>query len=74
MDLGPQGYAVVKVNKVMPRANVDPEQARQEAAQYGRWWTSAEAMAYYNLLKERYKVQILVPKPSAEGGPEGAAR
>ncbi|HYF16529.1 MAG TPA: SurA N-terminal domain-containing protein [Ramlibacter sp.] len=74
VDLGPQGYAVVKVNKVMPRANVDPEQARQEAAQYGRWWTSAEAMAYYNLLKERYKVQILVPKPSAEGGPEGAAR
>ena len=40
-----------------------PQQAQQELAQYNNAWSSAEARAYYDLLKERYKVQINVAKP-----------
>jgi peptidyl-prolyl cis-trans isomerase D len=63
VELGEQGYAVVKVNKVVPREAPSPEVAQHERDQYEQWWSSAETMAYYNLLKERFKVQILVPKP-----------
>jgi len=63
VDLGPQGYAVVKVNKIVPRQAPAPEAAQQERDQYEQWWASAETLAYYNLLKDRFKVQILVPKP-----------
>jgi peptidyl-prolyl cis-trans isomerase D len=63
VDLGEQGYAVVKVNKIVPRDAPSAETAQQERGQYEQWWASAETMAYYNLLKDRFKVQILVPKP-----------
>lgn len=63
VDLGPDGYAVVKVDKVLPRDTPPPQQAKQELAQYDNAWSSAESRAYYDLLKERYKVQINVPKP-----------
>jgi peptidyl-prolyl cis-trans isomerase D len=64
VDLGQQGYALVKVNKVLPRETPPEDVARQERQQYAQWWASAETVAYYNLLKERFKVQIDVPKPS----------
>ena len=64
VDLGEQGYAVVKVNKVLPRQTPPPEVARQEIQQYGQWWASAENLAYYELLKERFKVQVKVAKPT----------
>lgn len=63
VDLGPDGYAVVKVAKVLPREAPPPAQAQQEREQYARAWSAAEALAYYNLLKERFKVQIMVPQP-----------
>lgn len=63
VDLGPEGYAVVKVNKLLPRDTVAPQQAKQEIAQYTRAWGTAEAMAYYEVLKARYKTQINVPRP-----------
>lgn len=66
VDLGAEGYAVVQVNKVLPRETPQPAQAQQEQAQYGRAWGMAEALAYYETLKERFKVEITVPKP-AEG-------
>jgi peptidyl-prolyl cis-trans isomerase D len=69
VDLGEQGYAIVKVNKVEQRDAPPPEQAKQELQQYERWWASAEGQAYYELLKARFKVQMLVPKP-----PEIAAK
>jgi len=64
VDLGEQGYAVVKVNKVLPREMPPEAQAKQEQGQYAQAWGSAEALAYYNLLKERLKVEILAPKPT----------
>ena len=70
VDLGPQGYAVVKVNKAMPRDPPVPELAAQERQQYTQWWSTAESLAYYNLLKERFKTQILVAKPAPRSGDE----
>lgn len=63
VDLGAQGYAIVKVGKVMPRDARDEATAKQERNQYTQWWTSAENMAYYNSLKERFKAEILVARP-----------
>jgi peptidyl-prolyl cis-trans isomerase D len=64
VDLGPDGYAVVKVNKVIPREARPAPVAKQEAAQFGRVFSSAENLAYYEMLKERFKVEINVPKPA----------
>lgn len=64
VDLESQGYAVLKVNKVFERGAVDAATAKQELDQYGQWWTAAEGLAYYNLLKDQYKTQIKVPKPA----------
>jgi peptidyl-prolyl cis-trans isomerase D len=47
----------------VPRETPSAETAQQERSQHEQWWASAETMAYYNLLKDRFKVQILVPKP-----------
>lgn len=63
VDLGADGYAVVKVNKVLPREAPPPAQAQQEREQYTRAWSAAESAAYYNMLKDRFKVQIKVPAP-----------
>jgi len=68
VDLGPDGYAIVQVNKVLPREAPPPQQAQQELAQYSRAWTMAETVAYYEALKERFNVKINVPKPK-EGVP-----
>lgn len=68
VDLGMQGYAVLKVNKVLPHEPATPENAKQELQQYARWWGAAENTAYYNMLKERFKTQIKVAKPAARAG------
>ncbi len=64
VDLGVQGYAIVKVNKVVPRDPPAEAAALQERKQYAQQWTSAETLAYYNGLKERFKAEILVTKPA----------
>ena len=63
VDLGAQGYAIVKVVKVLPRDPVPEATAKQEHLQYAQWWTSAESLALYNVLKERFKTEMKVPKP-----------
>ena len=63
VDLGGQGYAVVKVTKVLPREPRAAAAAQQERAQYAQWWTAAESMAYYKLMQERFKVEITAPRP-----------
>ena len=64
VDLGAQGYAVVKVVKVMAREPAQEAVAQQERNQYAQWWTSAESLAYYTTLKERFKTEIKVAKPA----------
>lgn len=62
VDLGAGGYAVVKVEKVLPRSeSASPERTR-ERDQYAQWWASAEGLAYYRLLKEKFKVEIKAPR------------
>jgi peptidyl-prolyl cis-trans isomerase D len=72
VSLGAQGYAVVKVEKVLPRAaREDKALLQQEAQQYGQWWSGAEGQAYYNALKDRFKARIKVPAPQAGSGVTG---
>lgn len=61
--LGNEGYAVVRVDKVLPRTPRDAQGLAQEVQQYGQWWSSAEGLAYYETLKERFKVKLLVSEP-----------
>jgi peptidyl-prolyl cis-trans isomerase D len=65
VDLGVEGYAIVKINQVLPRKERAPNERDQARAQYTQWWSSAEGQAYYKLLQERYKVKFLVSKPAA---------
>jgi peptidyl-prolyl cis-trans isomerase D len=63
VDLGAQGYAVVRVNMIVPRPTPTEAAAKQDRAQYTQWWTGAENQAYYGLLKERFKVEIMAARP-----------
>ena len=64
VDLGPQGYAIVKVERVLPREALSEDQTRQAREQYSQWWATAEGQAYYQALAQRLKVEIKVSKPS----------
>jgi peptidyl-prolyl cis-trans isomerase D len=68
VDLGSQGYAVLKVTQVLPRDPRDATVTQQERAQYAQWWTAAESLAYYKLMQERFKVEIKTPKPAPSQG------
>lgn len=70
IDLGNDGYVVAKVNKVIPRPAPAPQMAQQERQEYAQAWATAENLAYYNMLKDRFKAQILVPKPGNEPEPK----
>lgn len=63
VDLGPQGYAIVKLLKVIQRDPPQEAAAKQERNQYAQWWASAESLAYYSVLKDRFKTEIKVAKP-----------
>ncbi|PKO61132.1 MAG: peptidylprolyl isomerase [Betaproteobacteria bacterium HGW-Betaproteobacteria-18] len=64
VDLGAQGYALVRINRVVPRDEAAQAAVRQSREQYAQWWTGAELQAYYALLKEKLKTEILVPIPA----------
>jgi len=74
MDLGAQGYAVIRVNRVLPRAPVAPATAKQEREQYAQWIANAESQAYYQLLKERFNVQMKVQRPAPPANDPQSAR
>jgi peptidyl-prolyl cis-trans isomerase D len=75
VDLGDQGYAVVRLNKVeAPDAASDEMKALQP--RYGQAWANAETQAYLESLKRRYKAEIktdVVKAEAAEGAASGAA-
>jgi peptidyl-prolyl cis-trans isomerase D len=58
VDLGAEGAALVKVNKVLPLKLSDQE-IKETQNQFGGYWGRAEADAYYRSLKRKYKVQFL---------------
>ncbi|MDQ2928211.1 MAG: peptidylprolyl isomerase [Pseudomonadota bacterium] len=57
VDLGPQGYLVAKITKLLGR---DPSvgDAAKGRSQYAQVWGDAVAQAYYAALKARYKVTV----------------
>ena len=63
VDLGADGYAVLRVVKRLGRAVAAPDVAKQESEQFAQAVAAAENLAYYNVLKARYKAEILVPRP-----------
>jgi peptidyl-prolyl cis-trans isomerase D len=62
VDLGAQGYVVARVNKVLERDTKSTNIA-QDRKQVNTWWSNAEALAYYDSLKTRFKAEITVAKP-----------
>jgi peptidyl-prolyl cis-trans isomerase D len=64
VDLGAQGFAVARVDKVLPRRQESAELVAQGRARYEQLWEPAEMRGYYELLKTRYKARILAPTPS----------
>ena len=63
VSLGDAGYAIVKVEKVMPPSERSEEFARQALSQYVQLMSAAEGTAYYELLKKKFDVQFKVPRP-----------
>ncbi len=64
VDLGAQGYAVVRVNKVVPRPEASAQLSEQSRQQFARLWGQAEAQAYLASLKAKYKVEMRTEKPA----------
>lgn len=60
VDLGPQGYAVARVNQVLAPETLPAPQAEQGRQQLAQMWAQAEAQAYLEALKKHYKVKILI--------------
>lgn len=58
VDLGADGVAVLRVNKVLPIQITDQE-INETEAQFGSYWGKAEADAYYRALKRQYKVEFV---------------
>ena len=67
VDLGPEGYAVAKVNKVLPHTAPSADVQAQGRTQYEQGWNSAELMAYYNFLKKQFKADVLAAPKAGEG-------
>jgi peptidyl-prolyl cis-trans isomerase D len=64
VDLGTQGYAVVRINQVLPRTPPAVNAVEQERKQLAQWVANAENQAYYASIKSRFKAQIKIPRPS----------
>ena len=57
-DLGEQGVMVMRVNRVLPRVMADAQRLAMERTQLADILGQAEAEAYMEQLRKRYKVEI----------------
>ena len=73
IDMTSQGYTLARITQVMPRKEVDAQASQQDRAQFTQLLGRAEAQAYYQMLKLRYKVQINAPKPGTKPVSEAEA-
>lgn len=64
VELGGQGYAVVKLSKVRGRDPAAGDDARARG-QYAQSWADAESQAYYAALKARLRVDQVVKAASS---------
>jgi len=67
VDLGAQGYALVRVNKIVPRPEPLPAQTEQARQQFARLWGQAETQAYMASLKSQFNVDIRAENPQKKG-------
>jgi peptidyl-prolyl cis-trans isomerase D len=67
--LADQGYAVVRVNKIVQRPETPAAQAEQSRQQFARIWGQAQTQAYLASLKAQFKVEILAEKPKKLSAP-----
>lgn len=78
VDLGADGAALLKVNKVLP-PQVSAQELQETQAQFGNYWGKAEADAYYRALTHKYKVEYtgeakkLMDKKAADAQKSAAA-
>lgn len=70
VDLGAEGYAVVRVSKIVPREVQTAEQARQTRQQFAQLRSQAEVQAYMAALKKELQAEILVSTPKSESANE----
>lgn len=63
VSMGDAGYAIVKVNKIVPQDERSEDFARQASLQYVQLMSTAEGAAYYELLKKKFDVQFKVNRP-----------
>lgn len=68
VDLGVQGFVLVRVNKLVARPESNEQQQAQSREQFSRLLGNAEASAYLAHLRTQFKVEILVSKPQAKTG------
>lgn len=68
VDLGAQGYALARVNKIVPRQEQTPQQAEQARQQFAQLWGQAEMQAYLAALKTQFKVEVLATPASIKTG------
>jgi peptidyl-prolyl cis-trans isomerase D len=72
VDLGAQGTALMRVNKVLP-IKITPEESFEAMGQLGGLWGKAEADAYLNALKREYKAKVVVKIPTKADGEKSSA-
>ena len=65
VDLGAQGFAVIRVTKVLPPED-NQALMKQAQQQFTQLWGAAETLAYLAELKSVMKAEILVAKPAVE--------
>lgn len=62
VDLGDGGFAIVKINKIVPQTERREDFDRQAVLQYVQLMSTAEGAAYYELLKKKFDVQFKVSR------------
>jgi peptidyl-prolyl cis-trans isomerase D len=73
VEVAGRAYFVAQINKVLPPTAADQDMVKQAREQVSQAWVAAEDQAYYNLLKERFKTNMLLTKPIAKTGVVPAA-
>lgn len=58
VDLGGQGYAIVKIDKVLPADTQALGGIERIQSQYAQLWAQAETEAYYAALSQRHKAKV----------------
>jgi peptidyl-prolyl cis-trans isomerase D len=69
VSLGKEGYAVVRVLKVLPR-EVDAKTETALTEQLGQLWAAAESAAYNEALRQRFRAEV---KPAAKAAAAAAS-